>query len=177
MQSSGIDVKELRREIDDLKQSMEILNGLVETLRSEKAVLAADNKKLLIENSLLSRKVEEIEQYSRINNVEIKGIPCTQGEDCVTILQKALAGCFWIGAAETFTANGCCQPESPMLLRNGVLGAILDDTLMRRLRHVEYGYSASSSRTVTSPAHPGPADYQALKGTLASASVDTATPP
>ncbi|KAH6922424.1 hypothetical protein HPB50_013597 [Hyalomma asiaticum] len=88
MQSSGIDVKELRREIDDLKQSMEILNGLVETLRSEKAVLAADNKKMLIENSLLSRKVEEIEQYSRINNVEIKGIPCTQGEDCVTILQK-----------------------------------------------------------------------------------------
>lgn len=88
MKSSGIDVKELRSEIDDLKQSMEILNGLVETLRSEKAVLAADNEKLMIENGLLSRKVEEIEQYSRINNVEIKGIPCTQGEDCVAILQK-----------------------------------------------------------------------------------------
>ncbi|KAH6921333.1 hypothetical protein HPB50_027676 [Hyalomma asiaticum] len=86
-------------------------------------------------------------------------------------LVQALAGCFWIGAAEIFTANGCCQPESPLLLRNGVLGAILDDTLMRQLPHVEYGYSASSSRTVTSPAHPGPAGYQALKGTLASASI------
>lgn len=88
MQSSGIDVKELKSEIDDLKQSMEILNGIVETLRSEKEVLAADNKRLLNENNLLSKKVQELEQYSRINNVEIKGIPCTQGEDCVAILQK-----------------------------------------------------------------------------------------
>ncbi|KAH8042301.1 hypothetical protein HPB51_021385 [Rhipicephalus microplus] len=84
---------------------------------------------------------------------------------------QALAGCFWISASQTFTGNGHCQPASPSLLPNDVLGAILDDTLVWRLPHVEYGYSASSSRTVTSPGHPGPAGFHALKGTLASASI------
>lgn len=44
MQPSGIDVKDLKNESEGLKQSMEILNGAVETLRSEKAVRATDNK-------------------------------------------------------------------------------------------------------------------------------------
>ncbi|XP_075551588.1 uncharacterized protein LOC142584823 [Dermacentor variabilis] len=88
MQSSGIDVKELKNEIEGLKQSMKILNGVVEILRSEKAVLAADNKNLESDNCALSEKVEELEKYSRTNKVEIKGIPCTLGENCVAVLQK-----------------------------------------------------------------------------------------
>lgn len=35
----------------------------------------------------MSRKIAELEQYSRLNNVEIRGVPCTQGEDCVAILK------------------------------------------------------------------------------------------
>lgn len=58
MQFSGIDVMEPENEIDDLKQSMEILNGFAERLRSEKAVLAPDNKKPKCDKCALSKKVE-----------------------------------------------------------------------------------------------------------------------
>lgn len=46
------------------------------------------NKTLKSDNCALSKKVKELEQYSKINNVKIKGIPCTRGEDCVAVLQK-----------------------------------------------------------------------------------------
>lgn len=35
----------------------------------------------------MSRKIAELEQYSRLKNVEVRGVPCTQGEDCVAILK------------------------------------------------------------------------------------------
>ncbi|XP_077491767.1 uncharacterized protein LOC144102349 [Amblyomma americanum] len=32
--------------------------------------------------------MSELEQYSRINNVEVKGVPTTQGENCVAIIEE-----------------------------------------------------------------------------------------
>lgn len=87
MKESGIDVVDLKKEIDSLNTSAEHLNGLVEELRSQNATLIVENKQLKSQNHSLTRKVEELEQYSRLGNVEIKGIPCSQGEDCVTIMQ------------------------------------------------------------------------------------------
>lgn len=49
--------------------------------------LIAENKALKAQNAVLSQKVGQMEQYSRINNVEIKGIPVTEGEDCTAIMQ------------------------------------------------------------------------------------------
>ncbi|KAH7933975.1 hypothetical protein HPB49_019995 [Dermacentor silvarum] len=87
MKESGIDVVDLKKEIDSLNTSAEHLNGLVEELRSQNATLIVENKQHKSQNHSLTRKVEELEQYSRLGNVEIKGIPCSQGEDCVTIMQ------------------------------------------------------------------------------------------
>lgn len=87
MQTSGVDILELKKQVDELVSSLEHMNSLVEDLRSENASLVADNKALRSENSALTEKVADLEQYSRMNNVEIKGVPCTQGEDCVAIMQ------------------------------------------------------------------------------------------
>ncbi|KAH7938513.1 hypothetical protein HPB49_024749 [Dermacentor silvarum] len=83
MKTSGVDVLELKKHVDSLK----FLNDLVEKLHSCKASLVAENKALKSENCSLSRRVSELDQYSRINNIEIRGIPCIQGEDCVAVLE------------------------------------------------------------------------------------------
>ncbi|KAH6921291.1 hypothetical protein HPB50_027721 [Hyalomma asiaticum] len=83
MKTSGVDVLELKKHMGSLEPSFKFLNDLVDKLHSEKASLEAENKALKNENYSLSRKVSELEQYSRMNNVEIRGIPCTQGEDCL----------------------------------------------------------------------------------------------
>lgn len=63
------------------------LNETVEGLKSENEKLKIANSALTNQNAALEKRVRELEQYSRKNNVELKGVPCTQGEDCVAILQ------------------------------------------------------------------------------------------
>ncbi|KAH6944468.1 hypothetical protein HPB50_003292 [Hyalomma asiaticum] len=48
--------------------------------------LLNENKKLKAENERLSKKCDELEQYQRSNNLEIKGVP--PGNDALGILQK-----------------------------------------------------------------------------------------
>lgn len=71
------------------------MNELVEDLRNRNVTLVNENKQLKTQNDSLSRKVEELEQYSRMSNVEIKGVPCSQGEDCSVIVKTIgeKAGC------------------------------------------------------------------------------------
>ncbi|KAH6920411.1 hypothetical protein HPB50_028601 [Hyalomma asiaticum] len=88
MKESGIDVVELKREVDSLSASVQHLNGLVEDLPSRNATLTDENKHLRSQNQSLTRKVEELEQYSRLGNVEIRGVPCSQGEDCLEIVKS-----------------------------------------------------------------------------------------
>lgn len=38
-------------------------------------------------NNELEKKVADLEQYSRNNNVEIRGVPSTKGEDCAAIVE------------------------------------------------------------------------------------------
>lgn len=71
-----------------MKSSLSMFNTIVETMKAQQAVLMKENKELARENHQLTRRVAELEQYSRINNVEIKGVPSTQGENCAEILEK-----------------------------------------------------------------------------------------
>lgn len=87
LQSSGLDAVELKKQVENLEASVGLLNDIIEKLREEKLQLAADNKRLASENKALSERMAEQEQYSRMNNVEVRGVPCTQGEDCITVLQ------------------------------------------------------------------------------------------
>ncbi|KAH7948887.1 hypothetical protein HPB49_002923 [Dermacentor silvarum] len=85
--TTAVDVLELKKHVDSLESSQKFLNILVEKLHSEKASLVAENKALKSENCSLSRSVSKLDQYSRINNIEMRGIPYTQGEDCVAVLE------------------------------------------------------------------------------------------
>lgn len=80
-------VGNFKKDIEELQGSLAYLNETVEELKSENEKLKTANLALTARNVALEQKVSELEQYSRKNNVELKGVPCTQGEDCVAILQ------------------------------------------------------------------------------------------
>lgn len=82
------EVDALRKEVAEMRKSLEMFNSLYEKMKQDQEALALDNKTLRKENEDLARRLANSEQYSRINNIEIKGIPCVQGEDCKAILQK-----------------------------------------------------------------------------------------
>ncbi|KAK8771256.1 hypothetical protein V5799_025498 [Amblyomma americanum] len=86
-ESSGRDILKVKSQIDSFESSVVSLTQHVEELRNENSLLAADNQVLKSRKSELASKIGGLEQYSRMNNVEVKGVPCTQGEDCVTIIQ------------------------------------------------------------------------------------------
>ncbi|KAH9379462.1 hypothetical protein HPB48_010062 [Haemaphysalis longicornis] len=83
------DVKALSQEIEEMKKSLSVFNTLYENMKEKQEQLTSENKVLKKENEQLSKGLAESEQYSRLNNIEIKGIPCTQGEDCSKILEKS----------------------------------------------------------------------------------------
>lgn len=77
--------RELRADLRTLKDSVkscsdtcdgvnEIKNEIKE-LRKEVQKLSSRNEELATENRRLNEKVEELEQYQRSNNLEIKGVP------------------------------------------------------------------------------------------------------
>lgn len=103
----GIDVKELIRQLENFKRDMrtelrelkESVNYCSHTcdgvndlrkdyaaLREEIKQLISVNKTLTEENDRLSRRVDELEQYQRLNNLEIRGI--AEEADAVKIVEK-----------------------------------------------------------------------------------------
>lgn len=81
-------VEELKKEIEEFRRSLTFMDGTVERLTKERDQLRAANKAMAVRNEELERRVSELEQYSRKNNIEVKGIPCTKGESCLAIIQE-----------------------------------------------------------------------------------------
>lgn len=79
--------------IDDLRRDIRadlraLKDGLAEIkeLKEMMQTVLKENQALKAENSKLSRRIEELEQYQRLNNLEIKGVPL-DGEP-ITMLKK-----------------------------------------------------------------------------------------
>lgn len=83
----GLVVGSINKEIADFKESLSFFDETVESLKAEQVRLKAENKALAARNQTLEKRVAELEQYSRKNNVEVKGVPCTKGEDCIGIME------------------------------------------------------------------------------------------
>ncbi|KAH7978551.1 hypothetical protein HPB49_005845 [Dermacentor silvarum] len=81
LQDTGLDIGGMRTEVGRMDDSLKLLNDVVESARSQQLELSAANRALKAENEALQREVADLEQYSRLNNLEIKGVPYTQGED------------------------------------------------------------------------------------------------
>lgn len=70
-----------------LAESVRFVGDQYDSMRASLDEMVQSNKALRAENDELSKKMADMEQYSRLNNVEIKGVPCTQGEDCAVLLK------------------------------------------------------------------------------------------
>lgn len=86
-----------RQEFVDIKQSMDFMNTSFEELKQKCDSLLKDNAALKKENETLRERqtelvknITQLEQYSRANNIEIRGVPVTKAEDCGLIV-KAIA--------------------------------------------------------------------------------------
>ncbi|KAH7954727.1 hypothetical protein HPB49_021319 [Dermacentor silvarum] len=73
--------------LTSLADSVRYMSDQYDKVRTTVAELVDSNKDLRAQNEALARRIADMEQYSRLNNIEIKGIPCTQGEDCAVILK------------------------------------------------------------------------------------------
>lgn len=72
------DLESLRKEVGELRNSVAMSNDIFETMKSKQESLVKENKELSRTNEQLTKQVAELQQYSRMNNVEIKGIPETK---------------------------------------------------------------------------------------------------
>lgn len=81
-------VDTLTNELEEMRKSLSMFNELYEKMKEDQATLAKNNKELTRANHELTMRVAELEQYSRNNNLEIKGVPSTQGECCTAILKQ-----------------------------------------------------------------------------------------
>lgn len=88
--------RELRAELRTIKDSVKNCNDTcdgvneikkeMKDLRQEIQKLTTRNEELTAENRRLSEKIEELEQYQRSNNLEIKGVP--EEGDAYDIVQR-----------------------------------------------------------------------------------------
>ncbi|KAH9379753.1 hypothetical protein HPB48_013110 [Haemaphysalis longicornis] len=69
-----------------LCESVKFLSAQYDSMRVKQDALIAENKALRAHNESLETRLAELEQYSRQNNIEIKGVPTTKGEDCTAFL-------------------------------------------------------------------------------------------
>lgn len=83
----GFDLGAFNSEDKGMDASLQMLNGIVDASRTQQELSSA-NKALKNESEALKKKVADLEQYTRLNNVEIKGVPATQGDNCVAIMQS-----------------------------------------------------------------------------------------
>lgn len=74
--------RELRAELRAIKDVLQDVKGIKEDMQK----LLKENQELRVKNSRMSRRLEELEQYQRSNNLEIKGIPLDGGP--VAVLKK-----------------------------------------------------------------------------------------
>ncbi|KAH9359976.1 hypothetical protein HPB48_018464 [Haemaphysalis longicornis] len=72
---------ELKDELQEIKDALNELKKLKDdfnefkSVREELREVLRENRELKSKNEGLVRKVEELEQYQRSNNVEVKGVP------------------------------------------------------------------------------------------------------
>ncbi|CAB3260872.1 unnamed protein product [Arctia plantaginis] len=92
------ELKMIKAEFADMKSSIEFVHGSIETLSNRVSSLEEEldsMKKTKQEMSILREQVDkleslhrETEQRSRLNNIEIKGVPMSNSENLFTIITK-----------------------------------------------------------------------------------------
>lgn len=88
-------LKQLREEINDVKDSISFTNAMFEEFKSD--VISAkstmhqvqkENEDLRATTSILLQRIHQLEQLSRISNLEIQCVPETKGENAVSYVTQ-----------------------------------------------------------------------------------------
>lgn len=93
----------LRERVEDLTKTVHFLSAKYDEQKTTIAGLQTENAALREENAVtmnsvcdlkkqndtLQQRVEELEQYTRLNNIELVGIPESTGEDVYSLAQRA----------------------------------------------------------------------------------------
>lgn len=82
------EIEAFRVEMAEMRESMKLLNEICEGAKKENGNLIKENKSLKVKNKELAKRLSELEQYSRSNNVEIRGVPVRKDENCLEIVQE-----------------------------------------------------------------------------------------
>ncbi|KAH7977295.1 hypothetical protein HPB49_000355 [Dermacentor silvarum] len=110
----------MRTEVGRMDDSLKLLKDVVESAQSQELEMSAANRALKAENKALQRKVADLEQYSRLNNLEIKGVPYTQGEDCTAILDAIgdkINGTVWATDVDTVHREPAMSGHKNIIVR------------------------------------------------------------
>ncbi|KAH6948647.1 hypothetical protein HPB50_025596 [Hyalomma asiaticum] len=85
--------REMRLEMHPVKESVKfysdtcdetkVINTELKALKQELSILLKSNETLTKENKQLVQRVDELEQYSRLNNLELKGVKSVDNADDV----------------------------------------------------------------------------------------------
>lgn len=82
------EIKVFRVEMAKMRESMKLLTEICEGTKKENGNLIKQNKSLKVKNKELAKCLSELEQYSRSNNIEIRGVPVWKDENCLEIVQE-----------------------------------------------------------------------------------------
>ncbi|KAH9378693.1 hypothetical protein HPB48_004208 [Haemaphysalis longicornis] len=64
----------------EVKKFVDYLNKEFEAVKLQNAALVANNQNLVETNVVLARKVPALQQCSKANHLEIRGVPVRKGE-------------------------------------------------------------------------------------------------
>lgn len=85
--SLGESLESCHSQLGQLTSKLNAQTEEIVSLRSQVQTMASENKSLRGTVHTLEARVEELEQYSRKNTIEIHGIPVNNGENVVSIVQ------------------------------------------------------------------------------------------
>lgn len=78
----------LSARVTEMNKSASFINEIFEVAQKKLTEVLDKNIELLKANAELSQWVNDLKQYLRMNNVEIKGVPISMGEDCTKTIQS-----------------------------------------------------------------------------------------
>lgn len=88
-------IEEVKAQINTVNATIDIFRESIKSLESENlerkketGELVEENKLLKAENENIRSQLLDLQQYSRVNNLEIVGVPFSKGEDIVQLLKK-----------------------------------------------------------------------------------------
>lgn len=79
-------VSELTKSVKFLSDQYDGIATRLDSVLIENNALKERNDALISENNKLTKQVEQMEQYSRLNNLEIRGVPNAKDENLVALL-------------------------------------------------------------------------------------------